>query len=511
MNVPVVCFIKLRFHFDLVVFYFIYFSYVMVREGKGKGSGGKRPLVVLSGDCLGYVKSVSTKARPRPVHQGTPPLPAARDGSSANAEAKAKEVTIDLDDVHERHIVGRYESVALSRDEASQYQSHRQRGVVSMCFSGAKGEEQQKCALALASEIRELDLGTPSYPSEDKFAYEASSEFLSKSICGLGMVRGSSMSLVACATDGDVIVKPWNGASRDVSSFNVGKDVGCMKLVPGGSKIAVGGNEHLFQLWDLETGQQTFASRNVKHDKLDMRVPVWVTGLDFVADQGIHDANTVVTATGHGHIRLYDARAQRRAVKTMSVPDSPHMMTVASVNPRSASRWAIVSDTMGNVGRVDLGKMKLINKYGGFSGSVRSIAVDDSRSFIASCGLDRRVHVHHVESKATVCSVYVKQWLNCAAFFEDDGWYARAVAGEDYSGQADASGDDDDDRDDSDDEDVWRKLDEAANARSRKEKRAEKVLESDGDFSESEGEEENDDGDGEELGDAPDAKRQKMH
>ena len=119
------------------------------------------------------------------------------------------------------------------------------------------------------------------------------------------------------------------------------------------------------------------------------------------------------------------------------------------------------------------------------------------------------MHVHHVESKATVCSVYVKQWLNCAAFFEDDGWYARAVAGEDYSGQADASGDDDDDRDDSDDEDVWRKLDEAANARSRKEKRAEKVLEDDGDFSESEGEEENDDGDGEELGDAPDAKRQK--
>ena len=142
----------------------------------------------------------------------------------------------------------------------------------------------------------------------------------------------------------------------------------------------------------------------MKHDKLDMRVPVWVTGLDFVADQGIHDANTVVTATDTATSRLYDARAQRRAVKTMSVPDSPHMMTVASVNPRSASRWAIVSDTMGNVGRVDLGKMKLINKYGGFSGSVRSIAVDDSRSFIASCCLDRRTCMSTTSSQRPQCA-----------------------------------------------------------------------------------------------------------
>ena len=281
------------------------------------------------------------------------------------------------------------------------------------------------------------------------------------------MLRADAMSLVACATDGDVIVKPWNGASRDVFSFNVGKDVQCMKLVPGGRTIAVGGNEHILQLWDLERGQQTFAARNVKHNKLDMRVPVWVTGLDFVGDQGAHDGNTVVTVTGHGHIRVYDARAQRRAVKSMTVPDAPHMTAVASVNPLSTNRWAVVSDTMGNVGRVDLGKMKLMNKYGGFSGSVRSIVVDDSRSFVASCGLDRRVHVHHVESKASVCNVYVKQWLNCAAFFKDDGWYERTVEAARSDGtlaRGDGRSDDDEEEADSDDEDVWRQLDESQRA-----------------------------------------------
>ena len=198
-------------------------------EGRGRSS--------FSQDCLGYVKSVSTKARPRPVHQGTPPLPAARDGSSANAEAKAKEVTMNLDDMHERHIVGRYESVALSRDEASQYQSHRQRGVVSMCFSGAKGEEQQKVR-PRAGERRSVNSTWARHRilRKTNLRTRRRQSFYPNLYADWAWSGGSSMSL-ACATDGDVIVKPWNGASRDVSSFNVGKDVGCMKLVPGAVKL----------------------------------------------------------------------------------------------------------------------------------------------------------------------------------------------------------------------------------------------------------------------------------
>ena len=112
----------------------IYLQSVYTRKRMGKVKGNK-PLVVLTGDCLGYVKCVSTKARPR---------------AAQSEDAKGGSATVDLDDMHERHVVRKFESVALSREESARYQSHRQRGVVKMCFSG-KGEEQQKCAVALAS------------------------------------------------------------------------------------------------------------------------------------------------------------------------------------------------------------------------------------------------------------------------------------------------------------------------------------------------------------------------
>jgi len=459
-----------------------------------KGRGASCPRVVLAGDCLGYVKMVSTKARPRPR--------ADSGEEKKETEASAAKPRIDLDDVHTRHLLKRFETVSLNQGEdgdMSAYETYRHRGIVKMCFSGPKNRKETRVALALASgEIRELNLGSPSSPEEDTLAYERCEELMGTSIRGMGVTDDGNM--VACAADGQVIVKDWQDEEKDASRFNVGEKVAAMKLAHGGDRIAVGGNEHLLELWDIEKGSSVFKARNVKHDKLDMRVPVWITDLDFVADQGQHTGNVIACVSGYGHIRIYDARAQRRAVRTMTVKDAPHMMSVASVNPRSVHQWAVVSDTMGNVGRVDLGTMKLMNKYSGFSGSVRSVTVDPSRSFVASCGLDRRIHVHHIESKKTVCSVYAKQWLNCAIFFQDGGWYESSISSiSKRDGEDEAS-----DGQESDDEDVWRQLDEANAARTRQQKREEKILESDDDFSDS-----GDDDDGSSDDEDRNPKRQK--
>lgn len=43
--------------------------------------------------------------------------------------------------------------------------------------------------------------------------------------------------------------------------------------------FATGGREKDLCVWDLEAGKEVFVARNVKHDKLDMQVPIWITDL----------------------------------------------------------------------------------------------------------------------------------------------------------------------------------------------------------------------------------------
>ena len=52
-----------------------------------------------------------------------------------------------------------------------------------------------------------------------------------------------------------------------------------MKLVPNSSKIITAGKEHDLQIWDLNKPltQPIFRAKNVPNDKLELRVPIWVT------------------------------------------------------------------------------------------------------------------------------------------------------------------------------------------------------------------------------------------
>ena len=46
--------------------------------------------------------------------------------------------------------------------------------------------------------------------------------------------------------------------------------------------LAAGGKERELGLWDTETQQAVWEARNVPHDKLDLRQPVWVTAISFL-------------------------------------------------------------------------------------------------------------------------------------------------------------------------------------------------------------------------------------
>lgn len=49
-----------------------------------------------------------------------------------------------------------------------------------------------------------------------------------------------------------------------------------MELSPSLSFISVGGNEYDLELYNIESQKSLWKAKNLPHDKLDMRVPVWV-------------------------------------------------------------------------------------------------------------------------------------------------------------------------------------------------------------------------------------------
>ena len=67
-------------------------------------------------------------------------------------------------------------------------------------------------------------------------------------------------------------------------------------------QIATAGKENRLQLWDLSRPDvvPVFSAKNVKHDKLELRVPVWVTDICF---PDALSPSSVATVSRYGHIR----------------------------------------------------------------------------------------------------------------------------------------------------------------------------------------------------------------
>merc|ERR1711994_661731 len=70
-----------------------------------------------------------------------------------------------------------------------------------------------------------------------------------------------------------------------------------------------GGKENELHLWDLNTFEKpVFQAKNVRHDKLELRVPVWISGIAFCPE----NADRVSVVSKHGHVRQYDIRCGQK-------------------------------------------------------------------------------------------------------------------------------------------------------------------------------------------------------
>lgn len=165
--------------------------------------------------------------------------------------------------------------------------------------------------------------------------------------------------------------------------------------------IASGGKERQnnLKVWNLESNQCVFRTKNIPNDFLQLEVPIWDSDIGFI------DANCLSTCSRYGYVRVYDMRKQRRPIFNYSNDKEQISYTCLALH----GDVVFSGTTTGVMHAFDLRKMKhVLHTYKGFAGSISDIGIDPSGKFIYSASLDRFVRVHHAESTILQYQCYVK-------------------------------------------------------------------------------------------------------
>lgn len=262
-----------------------------------------------------------------------------------------------------------------------------------------------------------------------------------------GTGTGDATHAVAVSEAGAVSVIPLvsdAGSDDDdeagVEQFTVAGPVAAADVSRDMAQFCWGGRENDLKIRDMASGSVTYKARNVPHDDLDMRVPVWVRGARFLPPQaaagGSKPGTVVAVVTGHHHVRIYDVRAGRRPVKSVTEGEFPYTCMALSGDGSSI----VAGDTTGALRRFDVSTLRVSGSYKGIGGALRDVDVHPTADVVASVGLDRCLRLHDLKTRRLLHRVYLKQRLNCVVFAADDGTGANGGAGGD-GGEGDGTDD----------------------------------------------------------------------
>lgn len=167
------------------------------------------------------------------------------------------------------------------------------------------------------------------------------------------------------------------------------------KLVATGGKI----RQNNLKVWDLETQNQVFTSKNLPHDDLQLEVPVWDSDFAFL------NASVMATCSRYGYVRAYDIRQQRRP--TLQYINGKEDMTYTCM--AHFDKTIYVGAATGIVRAFDVRKLKtILHTYKGFTGSISDIVIDETGRYVATACLDRFVRVHCTQSTGLQYQCYMR-------------------------------------------------------------------------------------------------------
>lgn len=168
-----------------------------------------------------------------------------------------------------------------------------------------------------------------------------------------------------------------------------------------------------------------FQAENVEPDHLGLDVPIWISKILFFKDAP-KKGYKLVTATRHGHIRLYNTiedtepthayKVCDKAILTLSfatkeqdeilISDVHTFVARLSLIKVDAKAYRIVSASAGTFFKPSL---KLLGKYseGGNTGAIHGADVALSTGIAALGGLDRYLRVYNIATRLVVSKVYL--------------------------------------------------------------------------------------------------------
>uniref|UniRef100_A0A0K0F696 WD_REPEATS_REGION domain-containing protein n=1 Tax=Strongyloides venezuelensis TaxID=75913 RepID=A0A0K0F696_STRVS len=217
-------------------------------------------------------------------------------------------------------------------------------------------------------------------------------------VCGVAV--NSNSEILTVTSNGDILLLDNDGENK-LSEWNIGSGLQAFTTdhFNDFSIFATGGKENDLKVWDLSTKEKKFEARNVKHDSLNLRVPVNILNICFVGSD-----DKIVTSTKNHKIRMYDTKAQQRPVIDISWLENP--ITAMSVGYEK--HYVVVGNAIGEMGLFDLRTQRLVHKYKGASGSIRSIVCHPYLPYVVSAGLDRFVRLHDMKKHSLIKRYYGK-------------------------------------------------------------------------------------------------------
>ena len=208
--------------------------------------------------------------------------------------------------------------------------------------------------------------------------------------------------------------------------------------------FAYGGEENLVKLVEMESDfkslKQIWEAKNVKNDRLDMRVPVWPMALKFLkpspneTDKGKLNyqfsaitrwSHLIKYSTQHGRKPLaqIDLLPKREALSQMEFFDINGENVASSLGNLQSRTFdelnVITTDYKRNVFKFD-GNGRMLGKIGkdDITGTSTYINVHDGK-YLLQGGLDRYVRVFDVKTNKLLVKTYVGSRINFIIMLDD--------------------------------------------------------------------------------------------
>lgn len=202
-------------------------------------------------------------------------------------------------------------------------------------------------------------------------------------------------------------------------------------------KVAVGGFNCDLKVFDVLTGQVTFAAKSTNTDWLGLRHDIWLSDLAWMANDGEVSHLIATCSRNDPYVKIYDIREnQRKAmmsidfkpVNNANLESNPPSLTSICSLPdfnfgNNSSYSLVVGTTLGRMLAVDvrskLRTSKVIGGFKGFNGgSIRDIKAvrNDRMSYqLFSCSLDRFVRLHQLTKTSRIMNkkIYIKTRPTC--------------------------------------------------------------------------------------------------